>query len=308
MQSHFYDNAVSEICELLGEKSHNAPRRVLNNSKSVSVDFSSKQKYRQLKLLKEEENVLKKNLKQVEQNEKLLQDEGFLSLNNSIKGYAVGSKFDKAMKEQQIKAIQSKKRNIIEKIKDLEIRIIHSIEDDNKLTSQEKRKLFIINFERDKEIAEIRAKKYLKESKERKQRMKNDINQLIEKRKKEIEQKDKEEQKHKEEAIKKFKEKERAIEQMHAKKNIGIMEKYKPFREKKLEKKEKDYRYMQIYEKFKKKQENMFNKVKEKRHQLIESANIADINEFTKQLDLQKEELKLAKAQFVATLRKEGLL
>lgn len=41
MQSHFYDNAVSEICELLGEKSHNAPRRVLNNSKMLSSDVNA---------------------------------------------------------------------------------------------------------------------------------------------------------------------------------------------------------------------------------------------------------------------------
>ena len=41
MQSHFYDNAISEICELLGKKSHNAPRRVLNNSKMLSSDVNA---------------------------------------------------------------------------------------------------------------------------------------------------------------------------------------------------------------------------------------------------------------------------
>ena len=41
MESHFYENAISEICELLGEQSHNAPRRVLNNSKMLSSDVNA---------------------------------------------------------------------------------------------------------------------------------------------------------------------------------------------------------------------------------------------------------------------------
>ena len=35
------------------------------------MDFSSKQKYKQLKVLKEEQNILKNNLKKIEKNEKL---------------------------------------------------------------------------------------------------------------------------------------------------------------------------------------------------------------------------------------------
>ena len=41
MESVFYENAISEICELLGEKSHNASRRVLNNSKMLSSDVNA---------------------------------------------------------------------------------------------------------------------------------------------------------------------------------------------------------------------------------------------------------------------------
>ncbi len=47
-----------------------------NNNLKHSYDFTSKQKLKQVKALKEEQNILKNNLKQVEQNEKLLQDEG----------------------------------------------------------------------------------------------------------------------------------------------------------------------------------------------------------------------------------------
>ena len=41
MESHFYENAISEICELIGETSHNSARRVLNNSKMLSSDVNA---------------------------------------------------------------------------------------------------------------------------------------------------------------------------------------------------------------------------------------------------------------------------
>ena len=41
MESHFYENAISEICELIGETSHNSSRRVLNNSKMLSSDVNA---------------------------------------------------------------------------------------------------------------------------------------------------------------------------------------------------------------------------------------------------------------------------
>lgn len=41
MCSHFYDNAIAEICVLLGENNILAPRRVLNNSKMLSSDVNA---------------------------------------------------------------------------------------------------------------------------------------------------------------------------------------------------------------------------------------------------------------------------
>ena len=268
----------------------------IKNIKISNADFSSKQKYKQLKALKDEQNILKTNLKQVEESEKLLQNEGFINL-NSNKRYEGDTKFDKAMHELKLKEIQQKKEKIIEKIKNIEIKIFNIVQEDQPLTNQEKKKIFINNFERDKEIAETRAKKYLKESKERDQRMKNDINQLMEKRKKEIEEKDNQEKKRKEEYIKHLKEKERAIELKHSKQNIEIMEKYKEFRTKKLEKKGKDYRYSKIYEKFKKNEEKVFKEANEKRRKLFDSANIEGIKEFTKKVDEKKEKDEMEREQ-----------
>ena len=269
----------------------------IKNLKNIFKDFESKQKYKQLKVLKEEQNILKNNLKQVEQNEKLLQDEGFINLSNSRKGYAADSMLDKVLKEQQIKTVQQKKNRIIEKIKDIETKIVNIIEKDHPLSYKEKRKIFLDNFERDKEIAEVRAQKYLKESKERDQRMKNDINQIVEKRKKEIEEKDKEEKIQKEAIIQKFKEREKALELRHSKKNNEIMEKYKSFRNKNLDKKSKDYRYSIIYEKFKINEEKKYKEANQKRHQFVDSVQIERIKEFSKQIDKKKEQDEIDREQ-----------
>ena len=269
----------------------------IKNLKNIFKDFESKQKYKQLKVLKEEQNILKNNLKQVEQNEKLLQDEGFINLSNSRKGYAADSMLDKVLKEQQIKTVQQKKNRIIEKIKDIETKIVNIIEKDHPLSYKEKRKIFLDNFERDKEIAEVRAQKYLKESKERDQRMKNDINQIVEKRKKEIEEKDKEEKIQKEAIIQKFKEREKALELRHSKKNNEIMEKYKSFRNKNLDKKSKDYRYSIIYEKFKINEEKKYKEASQKRHQFVDSVQIERIKEFSKQIDKKKEQDEIDREQ-----------
>ena len=161
--------------------------------------------------------------------------------------------------------------------------------DDNHLSSIEKRKLYLQNFERDKEIAETRAKKFIKENREREQRMKNDINQIVEKRQKEMEEKDKKEKKEKEEIIKRFREKEKAIELKQSKQNMEIMEKYKQFKDKILNKKGKEYKYSIIYDKYIKQEEQAFKEAARKRHNLYNSANSEDIKLFSKKVDEKKE-------------------
>ena len=260
----------------------------IHNLKQSNMDFSSKQKYKQLKVLKEEQNILKNNLKKIEQNEKLLLDEGFMDLNSN--GNQPETMFDKSIKENQLKNVQIKKNNVIDKIKNIELKILNIIEEEQPMTMKEKRKLFIDNFERDKEIAENRAKKYLKESKERSQRMQNDINFLVEKRKKEIEDKDKKDKLLKEENLKMLREKNRAVEQRHSKLNGEILERYKSFANKNLDKKGKDYVYSKVYEKFIKNEEKKFKDLnEERRHKIFERNKIEDIGEFTKKVDEKKE-------------------
>ena len=269
------------------------------NGKDMEQKFEDKQKYKEVKKLNDELLLLKKNLKQIEENEKLLQEEGFTQLSNSQKGINNNSMFDKSIKEQQLKAFQDKKDKLNESIKAIEYQIKNIMEGHNTSSNKEKLKSFIDNFERDKEIVEIRAKKYLKEAKERNKRMKNDINQLMEKRKKEIEEKDKEEKSKKDELIKKMKEQEKVIEQKQSKMNEEIMLKYKPFINQKPEKTKKDYLYNKRYENYKKQQEKLFkdktNQNKKEKEKV--SYKFEDIDKFAEEYDEKLENRKYEQEQ-----------
>ena len=266
------------------------------SGKNVAENYINKQKYKEVKKLADELSTLKKGFFQLEENEKLLLDEGFNQLNNSQKD---SSMFDKSIKEKQIKLIQDKKEKLGENIKSIEYQIKCIVEDHKVLTNKEKIKQFLENFERDKEIVEIRAKKYLKESKERDQRMQNDINQLIEKRKKEIEEKDKEEKNIKEEKLKKFKEQEKAIEQKQSKLSEEILLKYKPYINQKPELTKKHYLYNKRYESFIKKEEKLFkdkfNKNKKEKNKI--SYKFEDIDKFAVEFDEKRENRKYDQEQ-----------
>ena len=274
-------------------------KEIDKSEKNVNENYINKQKYKEVKKLNDELMGLKKNLTQLEQNEKLLQDEGFIQLNSSQKGNPQNTVFDKSIKDQQLKSIQDKKQKLIEKIKGLEFQIKCIMEDHKELSNKEKMKLFIDNFERDKEIVEIRAKKYFKESKERDQRMQNDINNIIERRKKEMEEKDKNEKKEREEIIKKFKEQEKAIEQKQSKLNEEKILKYKPYINQKLEKTKKNYLYSQKYENFIKREEKHIKDENNKNRKEKEKYNykFEDIDKFANEYDEKLENRKYDQEQ-----------
>ncbi len=274
-------------------------KEIEKTEKSVNENYMNKQKYREVKKLNSQLTGLKKNLTQLEQNEKLLQDEGFNQLNKSQKGYPQNSMFDKSIKEQQLKSIQDKKDQLADKIKAIEFEIKCIMEEHQELSNKEKMRLFIDNFERDKEIVEIRAKKYIKESKERGQRMQNDINILVEKRKKEMEEKDKNEKKEREEIIKKFKEQEKAIEQRQSKLNEEIILKYKPYINQKLEKTKKNYLYNKRYQNFIKNEEKHIKEQNEKKKKEKDKYNykFEDLEKFAEQFDEKIENRKYEQEQ-----------
>jgi len=162
--------------------------------KNLDQIYFNKKKLKEVKKMNDELNVLKKSLTQLEQNKKLLEDEGYFKINKSQKGHTENV-IDSAIKSQQIKDIEEKKEKLEDKIKGFEYQIKSIMEEQQTISNKEKFQEFLDNFERDKEIAETRAKKYLKEKSERNKRMKNDLDKIIEKRKKKMEEEDKKREK-----------------------------------------------------------------------------------------------------------------
>ena len=268
-------------------------------TKNINEDFLNKQKYKEVKKMRDEIMNLKKNFIQLNENEKLLQDEGFIKLNTPQKGHSQSSIFDKSIKEQQLKLISDKKEELSVKIKGLEYKMKNIMEEHQDLSKKDKVKLFLENFERDKEIIEIRAKKYLKESKEREKRMKSDLNQIIEKRKKAMEEEDKKSKMLKDELIKEFKEKEKAIEKKQSKINEEKMLKYKPYINQKLEINKKNYLYNKSYENYKKREEKKFKEKYNKQKEEKEKVNykFEDIEKFQEEFDEKLENRKYDQEQ-----------
>ena len=262
--------------------------------KYSNEDYQLKQKHKIIKDLKEEQISLQQKLKKIDENEALLNSEGFMNLNNSSDNI---TKFDKSLKEQHKKNINNKKKEISERLKEIQFQIDQYLKEDNfnKLTKKEKLQNYKENFERDKEIIEERAKKYIKEMKERNKRLAYDMNQLIEKRKKEIEQKEKEDEDKKNEIRKKFIEDERAIEQRRLKEKTAIMLHYKPFMKAKNDKTEKDYLF-DIYDKrYEKKEQKLLDKVNTTLKQKNKAVTSEELQDFWTKIDEKKEELKKIK-------------
>ena len=182
-------NIMTEEGVKVGEKTKDLKQYMVTKDKTkLEIEqYMNKKKYKEMKNLMDELNSLKISLKQAEENEKFLQANKEKALTTSIQEKNNEKMiFDKSQNLMKLREIQAKKEEIQEKIAEINYRIKNSIETDKLQTmpNKERVKDFINNFERDKEIIEIRAKKYFKEYKERNQRKQNDLNQLMEKRKK----------------------------------------------------------------------------------------------------------------------------
>ena len=258
-------NIMTEEGVVVGEKTKDLKKymNVKDKTRAEIEQYENKKKYKEIKNLMDELKSLQITLKQLEENEKMLMQDKQINLNKNIQENSNDKMiFNKSQNLTKIREVQAKKEEVKEKIADINYRIKNSIETEKLQTvpNKERVKDFISNFERDKEIIEIRAKKYFQEFKERNQRKQNDLNQIMEKRKKEIEIKLKEANDQNEEIRKKFKEKEKALEKEQTQKNQKIFLKYKPFINQKPDKAKEKYLYNIRYDEFIKGEEKYFQK------------------------------------------------
>ena len=265
--------------------------------KYSEVDYNLKKKHKLLKELRDEQNLIKAKISKIEGNEALLKSEGFINLNNSYEG--IITPFDKSKKEQEMKINKNKINDLKERLREIEFRIEEIIkeDEDSKISKKEKLENFQKSINRDKELIEKRAEKYLKESKERNKRLLNDIDKLVEKRKKEIEKKEKEDEQKKKELIDKFKEKEKKLEKELLEENKKIMETYMPYRLQKLGQKKTDYTYGKLEQKYKNKENNLVKKINLEKKQKNKMITSEDLQTFQEKIETTKEKLKQKKEE-----------
>ena len=301
IKSEISDNKVS-----INEKTNDLSKIMDDAKKSKEkylVKYSDKEynlrnKHKILSTLREEQNTLKSKLLKIEENESLLQSEGFMNLNKSFESQLI-TPYDKSIKEQKKKSIKQQKTDLNERLKEVEFRISQIIQEENdqKFSKKEKLENYKQNFEKDKEIIKARADKYLKEIKERNKRMSQDMEKLVEKRKKEIEKKEKEDEEKKKQILDKFKEKEKEIERKRIKEKRLIMAKYMPYRKLKLETKEDDYTYAKLKKKYENTENNLFKQVNLEKKNKTKMVTPEELQNFREQIEIKKEEIKKLKEE-----------
>ena len=263
-------------------------------------NFEQKNKLKTLKELLEEKNTLNKKLQKITSNEQFLENEGYMQADGSNeKNFSL---VDQNIYESKKKLIESKKSDILNKIQKIDDNIKKLVSSGLEITRKERIKNYLENFERDKEIIESRAKKYFKETKERNQRIKNDLNKKVEKLKKEIEDKTKKEEMKKEEFFKRFKQAEKAVIKKRTKENDEKVKKFKSFLKKKLPKDLKNYLFFKKEEEFQKEEQNLVDKENLRRREKMK-VDFNEINEFEKNALSYKDNLESENAE-----RKKKLL
>jgi len=267
-----------------------------NNIANINDNYNLKNKYKTIKDLKIEKDILSKKLAKIQENQNLI---GAKSNSDFIYEQNLNEKMKKDMDEQKSKII-SKLERINEKIKDI-------ILDDEELKNkkQENLKNFIDNFERDKEIIEIRAKKYLKEKKERNKRIANDLQQVAEKRKKEMEDKDKKEKEKQEKIQIKLKRKAKEIEFKQSKEIGAKALKYKPYIHQKVDGTVKDYLFMKKYDNYIKNEKNLLEQENMNRKKKMKQVTNEEIKEFNNKMDKKREENQLKADKKTEKLKEE---
>ena len=277
-----------------------------HNLKIDNKQIYEKSNLRILKELKDEEENIKKNLNKILENEKIIKDESLTKL-YSLKQSQTNLSLQKILKIEKLKILNNQKEKLLDQLNSIEYKITEIMGDNinNELTRKNKLKSFLNNFERDKEIAETRAKKYFQEYKQINKRMEKDIKQLTDKVKKELEEKEKEDKKKKEDLIQEFKKKERAIEQKRYKEYMKKALLFKNFISEKPKLKITDYLFNKKLAKFSQEENKALLLENNKRKLLMKSITKEDFKEFALNYDAKKEKMQSKKEQNKIILTQE---
>ena len=281
-------------------------QKIINKSFDFSVgdslkkeNFDIKKKFKEIKELKDEKDALNRKLMQIIENENLIDKK-----NNS------DLLVEQNLRDKIKKDVSKQKKEILDKIDLINSKIKLSLQSTQDANTNRfvNLKNFIDNFQRDKEIAEIRAKKYLKENLEIKKHYFKNVNQLEEKLKKELLEKDKEEKENQKQYVLRLKKQAKDRESKQSKKIEEKSLLYKPFINQKIDK-TKNYLFMKQYQKFINNEKKLIDKEKNFRKNYMKNymkpISNEEIDEFNVKMDKKREEKKLISEEKSQKLQEE---
>ena len=260
-------NKKTTVNELLGLNKSNG------NIFLTSVDKISKENLKRLKSLKLEEKNIKKNIAKINMNTKLLEDG--LSLKNDI--------VDENIRKSQLKNMNDIKEDFITKL----IKVNQKIElilNEEKFSQKGKKKLDWENLDEAQEEYNAHLKKLKEEQNKNKAKFDSDLKIAYEKHQKFCDQLELEKSGKLEKLIKERKDTERKVILKRKKEADEILEKSKKYLNEKFTKKDNDYRYYQLKEKFENNEKKLIDKVNmQKKDPLITQEEIKELSKRIKE-------------------------
>ena len=260
-------NKKTTVNELLGLNKSNG------NIFLTSVDKISKENLKRLKSLKLEEKNIKKNIAKINMNTKLLEDG--LSLKNDI--------VDENIRKSQLKNMNDLKEDFITKL----IKVNQKIElilNEEKFSQKGKKKLNWENLDEAQEEYNAHLKKLKEEQNKNKAKFDSDLKIAYEKHQKFCDQLELEKSGKLEKLIKERKDTERKVILKRKKEADEILEKSKKYLNEKFTKKDNDYRYYQLKEKFENNEKKLIDKVNmQKKDPLITQEEIKELSKRIKE-------------------------
>jgi len=242
-------NKKSNVTELLSLNKSN------NNIFLTGVDKISKENLKRLKSLKKEEQNIKKNIAKINMNTKIIEDG--LSLKNNL--------VEENIRKSQLKNMNNLKENFVTKL----IKINQKIEiilNEEKLNQKSNKKLNL-------EILDERQ-----EQEKQKAKFDTDLKIAYEKHQKFCDQLELEKSGKLLNLLKERKEEERKAILKRKKEADEILEKSKKYLNEKFTKKENDYRYYQLKEKFENNEKKLIDKINmDKKDPLVTQQELKDL-------------------------------
>lgn len=253
------------------------------NQNSFSLD---KKKQNLIQKLTKNKSKLTLDLEQLNQNEQILAEEGYLNLSSAKNNNTSLVEIDKNIRKEKIKEIKKSKEIIQQKITEINTQINNLLEQ-NKKENNNKTEIirnFLENFEHDKMMAEIQSQKFKEQKRKRNDRYLSEMREEYEKRIKSYESMEKEKNERKKMKLKIFHDQEKmaiakrkeAVKK-EAEKTLQFVNNISP--------KKKYYSLSEKNEKeFKEKQEELINQEKMKRKQKMKPITAEELNQFEKQV------------------------